>query len=50
VQRRQRGQGGECFEMRKLIFSLALALILSVVMSVAPVLAHGPAGNVPCCF
>jgi hypothetical protein len=36
-------------EMRKLVFSLTLALILSVVMSVAPVLA-APAGSVPCCF
>jgi hypothetical protein len=35
--------------MRKLILGLAFALILSVVTSVAPVLALAPAGNVPCC-
>jgi len=35
--------------MRKLVFGLALALIVSIVTSVAPVLAAVPAGNVPCC-
>ena len=49
MQRRQRGQGGDCFQMRKLVFSVGLALILSLVTVVAPVLASGPAGNVPCC-
>ncbi len=35
--------------MRKLIFGLAFSLILTFVISVAPVLANAPAGNVPCC-
>jgi hypothetical protein len=35
--------------MRKFIFSLAFSLILTIVISVAPVLAQAPAGNVPCC-
>jgi hypothetical protein len=35
--------------MRKLVFSLAFTLILSLVTVVTPILAQGPAGNVPCC-
>jgi hypothetical protein len=35
--------------MRKLAFSLLVAAILSVVTTVAPVLAQVPNGNVPCC-
>ena len=36
--------------MRKLVLGLAFALILTVVTTVAPVLAQGPAGSVPCCL
>lgn len=35
--------------IRKLVFSLAFAVILSLVTTVATVLAVAPAGSVPCC-
>ena len=35
--------------MRNVLFSLIFAVILSVVTTVAPVLAGGGNGSVPCC-